>query len=838
MKRNLLLSGLRCCWLQTVPMTLVLCAVSSWASAQTTLELDDACIVSVLNRTARVPADGNWVLQDIPFVSSQVRARFSCPREGETLRGISDLDSFAPDADNAFPADVVLIGSTSIPSALTLSAPVEFLTLAAPTTQLQATAEFADGATSDVTFAGSGIRYSTSNPDVAVVDSDGGVSAVGSGTVLVTARLDGALALTRLQVALSGDSDGDGIADDLELALGLNPNDPGDALEDPDGDGLTNVAEVGLGTDIRRADTDGDTIADGEETIAGSDGFITNPLLRDSDGDFIPDGTETATGTDPTNAGSGDLASVLTGIQVLPSQNTLTVNTVIGQASQQLRIEGQLVDGLTTDLTLIGSGTTYISDDLLVCNFGAVDGEIFAGNDGSCVVTVINNGFDGQASFNVSTFAPVPLASVPSPIPRLFTGIAADGVYVYAMHNQGIQIWDISIPMLPSIRGELFVGLPRDIGVLPGGFLLLQTSFDDDPLQLVDVGDPDAPTFIGGVDIGGDRPNFIAVEDGLAFVTLSGFNNGLAILDVSNPASPVLLSLIPITFDDSLNGFNATVGSVKASGRTVYVHEKPRVQFPDRIVVIDVSEPTEPVIVSRADFPFQPGNNFAVDERALYVANGIRLDVIDTSDPLALTVVGTFQDDVLNPGKPTPAGEFLFFSNSNFTTRLHEARLIGVSDPTNPTLRDAVSFTSITGFTETFFGSGFAVTAEQFFMPVQSQSFNATSSRLSVGQFLILDDNNGVAPTVEIESLGPVAVATESSDFTFSVAAEDDVAVLSVQALIDGIPVARDLFPPFTFRVPVPNGVDSFRVGARAFDPAGNAGTAEEVRVIVEPALP
>ena len=217
---------------------------------------------------------------------------------------------------------------------------------------------------------------------------------------------DGATGLLRISVVLSGDTDGDGIPDDIELANGLNPNDPVDALEDYDGDGLTNRQELELGTQIRNADTDGDTLPDGREVELG-----TEPLVFDTDGDGLSDGLEVSTGSDPLDANSYNLAQALSFIEVQPATVVLVVNTLVGEASRQLTVTGRLIDGTTLNLTSTTRGTNYASSNLSIVSFGLVDGQIFAGANGSATVTVSNAGFSAVVNVTVRSFAPIARSS-------------------------------------------------------------------------------------------------------------------------------------------------------------------------------------------------------------------------------------------------------------------------------------------------------------------------------------------------------------------------------------------------------------------------------------------
>ena len=71
------------------------------------------------------------------------------------------------------------------------------------------------------------------------------------------------------------DTDGDGLDDELEIRLKLNPRDATDGLADADQDGLTFAEEWKAGTNPQKADSDGDGIGDLEEILRGTD--PTNP---------------------------------------------------------------------------------------------------------------------------------------------------------------------------------------------------------------------------------------------------------------------------------------------------------------------------------------------------------------------------------------------------------------------------------------------------------------------------------------------------------------------------------------------------------------------------------
>src|SRR5438270_10103983 len=113
-------------------------------------QLDSSCMVSALNRTAPVDANGVWVLTNVPAGADQVRVRATCVANGVTRSGQSGLVTIP--ANGVITVDDISFAQLQpIPTQLTLTAPATALSAAGQQLQLTATATYPDGTQAGVT---------------------------------------------------------------------------------------------------------------------------------------------------------------------------------------------------------------------------------------------------------------------------------------------------------------------------------------------------------------------------------------------------------------------------------------------------------------------------------------------------------------------------------------------------------------------------------------------------------------------------------------------------------------------------------------------------------------
>lgn len=112
------------------------------------------------------------------------------------------------------------------------------------------------------------------------------------------------------------DTDNDGLPDNWEIVMGLDPQNAADALKDNDGDLLSNYDEYVLRLNPLRPDTDGDGLPDGYEVAYGLSPLDPSDASGDLDGDGISNLDEYRAKTDPADPKSIPAVSAKSGLKV------------------------------------------------------------------------------------------------------------------------------------------------------------------------------------------------------------------------------------------------------------------------------------------------------------------------------------------------------------------------------------------------------------------------------------------------------------------------------------------------------------------------------------------
>lgn len=789
------------------PFLMALCLLFAidTAFAQT---LDDSCIVSILNRTVQVAPDGSWSMPNVPSNMGRVRARATCIKNGQTTSGQSD---YFPVANNGITeiSPIRFDAVEPIPTALTIDNGNVRLTQVGQTLALKVTATYSDGSTQDVTDLNTGTNYSTSNPGIALIQPDGLLAAVGSGSALIVARKDGATGFARVTVIIGGDTDNDGLPDDYERTHGLNPQDPIDAREDPDRDGLSTLQEFNAGTDPKNPDTDGDTLLDGEEVQSGADGFITNPLAIDTDGDELTDNLEVLIGSNPTDPASANYGAALASLQVTPSDFTLIMNTLIGEASRQLKVTGVLIDGRSIDLTAKRRGTSYASSNIATVSFGAIDGQLFAGQDGTATVTVRNGTLSANAQVTIESFSPKALSFIAIPGYANSVDVAGDHAYV-AAGSTGLQVVNVNDRNNPRIDAALDTpGNANDIRV-SGNIAYIADGVAG--LQIIDIGSPTQPRLVGTYntpDVAWD----VAVVGNIAYIADGA--SGLHILNIANPQAPVLLGSIDTP---------GTAKGVDISGNLAIVADGPGVR------IIDIANPATPVLIGGV--PTTDARDLVVDGSIAYIADYTgSLRIVDFSTPSAPKLVASTTQALggilMNVAR---SRQFVFGADIFF---VNGVPITDIGNPSSPVVRARLDFPARDDN-----GIGIAVDNQYVYLTAdRGAQENGTSgdTRLYIGQYLRAEDTAGIAPTVTL--IKPLAGQSfyQGAKLPIQASASDDVLVAYVEFLIDGVVVSKDSASPYELSYSIPANATQLSVSAAAVDMGGNRGVAEAVEVEVVP---
>jgi hypothetical protein len=238
-----------------------------------------------------------------------------------------------------------------------------------------------------------------------------------------------------------------------------------------------------------------------------------------------------------------------------------------------------------------------------------------------------------------------------------FTGIksrqlAPSGNLLYSVDGERLNVLDVTDPAAPVLRGTLELNGPGTAGSVaahgtlafvtgPGGFY----GSGAPALFAVNVLSPDHPQVLGSVGPGGID---VLLSGNIAYVAALG--DGLRLYDVSNPGAMTPLASIG-TLGDAVK--------VRLAGTNAYVFNTAPAPS---LTVVDVSDPVHPSVKGVVTVPFDAfyGDYFGgfgagayemqISGRYAFLCGWRGLVVIDISDPTAPVVVGNIGAEVYTGG--------------------------------------------------------------------------------------------------------------------------------------------------------------------------------------------
>ena len=181
---------------------------------------------------------------------------------------------------------------------------------------------------------------------------------------------------------------------------------------------------------------------------------------------------------------------------------------------------------------------------------------------------------------------PVILSVIPNGGSDSSRGIAVSGNYAYlSVYGVGLRVVDVSSKSSPQVVKTLSSGTKYPWRSTISGNYLYVTSGNpyggvSSRLDIFDITDPAAPVLKGTYTGGSQGFSGVAVRGTYAYVT--SYYSGASVIDVSNPASPTLVS--------SISGINAN--DIRISGSYAYVSTRY-----EGFRIYDISTPTTMTLV-------------------------------------------------------------------------------------------------------------------------------------------------------------------------------------------------------------------------------------------------
>ncbi len=371
----------------------------------------------------------------------------------------------------------------------------------------------------------------------------------------------------------------------------------------------------------------------------------------------------------------------------------------ITQRNKYLYVAGYDDDGFTIlETSTFKSPTAIINklstDDLFVANNISISSDLFVvggiymGSD----LTVGNNlRVNGNTIFNGVEY------SWPGALGSNATVLTTDGSGSLTWGNNAASLQDVTDvgyttdnPIYQTYATPTFVGLIRDdsqggtahylnqpLTVEVVGNIAYVISYADGALSSFDLSDPTNPVELDTLTDGGSTRLYLSemMEIDGDYAYIMSEDNSLEIVDISDPYN--------LTHVGSVGVLAGWASAIAAGNGYVYLAQD--YITPD-IAVIDVSDPTAPVVVktytASGSMHIDNPNNMEVDGNYLYVAAGASqaVSVLDVSDPYNVFETDYLSGAAFNSPRGLAYNKNYIYSSNDSTDCVN---IINKTDPAN-----------------------------------------------------------------------------------------------------------------------------------------------------------
>jgi len=247
------------------------------------------------------------------------------------------------------------------------------------------------------------------------------------------------------------------------------------------------------------------------------------------------------------------------------------------------------------------------------------------------------------------------------------------------LYQSGLSIIDVQDPENPTETNHIDrpeIGSPLTIS----DNLLITSRKDQEGISFWDISDPDNPSYLGSrISLGGIH-DVIVYGD---YAYASSYRGGLSIINVSDPASPVEMSFLPLPTVGQHVSQNAALA--KAGSVIYFSHSYDGAYWRSNgYMTIDVSDVANPRIVSE-DTTDKVADFKVYGNRAYVSLEDSGLSILDVSIPTTPRLIGGFRG-LAKAGRVVVVDEIAYLLDYRSYVGPDSSYLIAldVSDPSEP----------------------------------------------------------------------------------------------------------------------------------------------------------